>query len=428
MKKQFNTNEIIALETGKKARILGLLGQGGQGTVYSVDVEGQQYALKWYNSAPSAVFYQNLCNNVREGSPSSLFLWPLAVTRRKFNSFGYIMPLKPEGYHEFSDFRLAKVRFTSMRAVLNAAIQTCEAFRLLHAKGLSYQDLNDGGFFIHPKTGQVLICDCDNVFPHGEQSGVLGKARYIAPEVVKGDTMPNSYSDRFSMTVMLFMYFCIDHPLEGKRVVSFPCLTEDIERKLFGEHPCFIYDPKDQGNAPVRGVHHNALTLWPMLPKVLRDAFIEELGQYKITHPSERMTEMQWLDVLVHVRDSLVRCPVCGDEAFADSQQLCINPRCNAGFQVTNWLTSDQRHIPLLDGSLLYFSNAIRPEARVVSKPNAEDILLVQNLTESVWQLITPTGRSLSIDPKGFFPIKSGMTLSFVCEGLPQSYQITNNY
>lgn len=59
---------------------------------------------------------------------------------------------------------------------------------------------------------------------------MLGKARYIAPEIVLGKNMPNSYSDRFSMTVILFMLFCIDHPFEGMNVVRYPCMTEEIER------------------------------------------------------------------------------------------------------------------------------------------------------------------------------------------------------
>ncbi len=218
--KTFSTNIQIKLADGKKAIVKKLLGSGGQGSVYLVDVEGRSKALKWYNVKPSDQFLSNLRKNIAEGSPSPIFLWPEAITKEKEGGIGYIMPLCPDGYFEFSKFRLMKVRFSSFRALLTAAIQTCEAFRRLHSKGLSYQDLNDGGFFINPTTGEVRICDCDNVFPHGESSGIMGKARYIAPEVVMGKNMPDSYSDRFSMTLMLFMYFCIDHPFEGRNVVK----------------------------------------------------------------------------------------------------------------------------------------------------------------------------------------------------------------
>ena len=425
--KVLNENVIINLEDGRKAKVLDVLGSGGQGTVYAVEIDGERYAMKWYAKAPSEAFRQNLMKNVEEGSPSPMFLWPQAVTRIRFDSYGYIMPLKPDGYYEFTEFRLAKVRFRSMRAVITAAILTCEAFRQLHAKGLSYQDLNDGGFFINPVTGQVMICDCDNVFPHGEQSGILGKARYIAPEVVRGESMPNSYSDRFSMVVLLFMFFCIDHPLEGRNVVRYPCLTEDIERKLFGEQPCFIYDSDDASNRPVSGVHHNAINLWKLLPDKLHKAFCQELGKEKIMHPEQRMTEMEWIDMLIAVRDSLVRCPHCGDEAFIGDMTFCLNRQCRMDINVPLWLVSDTRHIPLIDGNMIFIGKKTRPVGRVVTRPDVSGMLIMQNISDDTWQLTTPSGKSKNIDPKSFFPVKEGMRLSVTMEdGMPAPFIVSS--
>lgn len=325
----YNTFEIgagIRFTNGKNAIIEKELGSGGQGTVYLVDAEGRKSALKWYKKMPDKLFLNNLKSNVDEGSPSPLFLWPEAISKQRFGSVGYLMPLKPEGYEEFSKFRLGKVHFASFRAILTAAIEICEAFKILHAKGLSYQDLNDGGFFIHPVTGHVKICDCDNAFPHGESSGVLGKARYMAPEVVLGKNMPNSYSDRFSMSLILFMLFCIDHPFEGANVIRCPCLTEELERQLFGEHICFIFNPDNDCNRPVQEVHHNALVMWPLLPPELQATFQMEFGTEKMKHPESRLTEMQWIDILLRCRNRLVRCPQCGAEVFIEDK--CMNPRC----------------------------------------------------------------------------------------------------
>ncbi len=151
MRTELNNNATLFLRDGSVAHVNRIIGSGGQGLVYSVTVNGEEYALKWYKQNPGNAFYQNLQKNAEDGAPSPSFLWPKAVTKVKYGSFGYIMPLKPEGYCEFSEYRLAKVRFSSFRAILNAAIELCEAFRLLHAKGLSFQDLNDGGFFIHPR-------------------------------------------------------------------------------------------------------------------------------------------------------------------------------------------------------------------------------------------------------------------------------------
>lgn len=118
------------------------------------------------------------------------------------------MKLRPKDYYEFGQYLLARAKFKSFEAMVNAAMKICEGFKALHLSGLSYQDLNDGNFFIHPETGDVLICDNDNVAPEGVTSGILGKARYMAPEVVTGklcliniqtDTHFPSYCFCFSM-------------------------------------------------------------------------------------------------------------------------------------------------------------------------------------------------------------------------------------
>ena len=408
----FNENAIIRFTNGQVAHIDRLLGSGGQGMVYMVEVDGEKFALKWYKRMPSDNFIQNLRKNIEEGSPSPMFLWPQAITKTRFGSVGYLMPLKPEGYEEFSKFRLAKVRFASFRAILTAAIETCEAFKILHAKGLSYQDLNDGGFFIDPTTGHVRICDCDNVFPHGEASGVLGKTRYMAPEVVQRKTMPNSYTDRFSLAMVLFMFFCIDHPFEGANVLRCPCLTEALEQKLFGDNICFIYDNDRSFNRPVRGVHHNALMMWPLLPELLRETFQTEFSEEKITHPENRITEMQWIDILVRCRNLLGLCPHCGAEAFAGAQ--CMNPQCKGDVTGGNTLQSPKFSIPMLLGQQLSLGNGNDIDARVLRKGGATPVLLLQNMTANAWTAHTVSGKEIEISPKGFVPIKAGLRLDAV--------------
>ena len=202
---ELKSKDKVTLTNGSFATIIKELGRGGQGIVYQVEVNGQMMALKWYLNPMSDKFYRNLEENITKGAPSDAFLWPEYLTTKQNGSFGYIMKLRPQGYHEFGHYLLAKAKFKSFEALVNAAMKICEGFKSLHLSGLSYQDLNDGNFFIHPETGDVLICDNDNVFPEGETSGILGKARYMAPEVVTGKAMPDKYTDRYSLSVVLFL-------------------------------------------------------------------------------------------------------------------------------------------------------------------------------------------------------------------------------
>lgn len=184
----------------KTVKVLSQLGEGGQGTVYLVDYDGQEKALKWYHEnacrGNKKEFIENLKENVEKGSPSSAFLWPEDVTEVSHNSVGYIMELRPKDYVVLSKF-LLKQKFASFQTCVDAMINIVNAFRMLHNKGYSYQDINDGNFFINPNNGKVLICDNDNVAPFGYNMGVKGKSRYMAPEVVLSKTEPNKASDRF---------------------------------------------------------------------------------------------------------------------------------------------------------------------------------------------------------------------------------------
>ena len=216
----------VKLRNGTSCKVKKELGRGGQGIVYLVDYNGKDYALKWYIISCSEAFYQNLEQNVKKGAPSNNFLWSEAVTEHQNGSFGYLMKLRPAGYEEIGAFMLAKAKFANVNCLLKACLQICTAFQQLHIIGLSYQDMNDGNFFINPQTGDVLICDNDNVAPNGVNMGIAGKSGYMAPEIIEKETMPNRYTDYFSLSVILFILIYLNRPFEGAKVLSCPCMTE----------------------------------------------------------------------------------------------------------------------------------------------------------------------------------------------------------
>ena len=317
-------NERIQIKNGSKAEVIQKIGEGGQGAVYKVHYAREDYAMKLY--FPRAIkrkneFYANLENNIVNGSPNASFLWPLYITEIKNGTFGYLMKLRPAGYEDFSKILTAKVRMDSDLAIINAALHLVNAFKDLHSKGYSYQDLNDGNFFINPTNGDVLICDNDNVAPYGQNVGVDGKSRYIAPEVVTGKSRPNVHTDRFSLAVVLFMLFFRGHPFEGAKTASHCCLTEQLEKEYYGVHPLFCYDPKDNSNRPVRGIHNNVIRLWDMYPKYIQDAFTKVFTA-GIKDVNERLTEREWTNILLRYRNATIHCSCGCYNTFEDESQV----------------------------------------------------------------------------------------------------------
>lgn len=419
---ELSKNSIVSLVGGGTATIIKELGRGGQGIVYLVEVCGEKKALKWYLNAPDDKFYRNLQQNIASGAPSAAFLWPEFLTEKQQGSYGYIMKLRPQNYYEFGNFLLAKVSFKSFTAMLSAAMKICNSFMMLHRFGYSYQDLNDGNFFIDPQTGDVLICDNDNVMPQGEKSGIMGKARYMAPEIVAGG-IPDKYSDRFSLSVILFMLFYANHPFEGAKVVACPCMTESFEKRFYGSEALFIYDPTDKSNLPVRGIHQNVIRRWPVFPQLLRDTFIEEFSQEKLKDPSTRMIEQNWEKVISSVRDSLVVCNHCSEETFVDTSKIkdrCID--CGNDVDLAKRLIINNRSLPLTNKTNIYIDNDNTPDGVVTTDANG--FMLIKNISTETWTVETPSGKVKTVAPQEILPVKEGLKITFRVHTVPYKAEI----
>ena len=419
---ELSKNSIVSLVGGGTATIIKELGRGGQGIVYLVEVCGEKKALKWYLNAPDDKFYRNLAQNIASGAPSDAFLWPEYLTEKQQGSYGYIMKLRPQNYYEFGNFLLAKVSFKSFTAMLSAAMKICDGFMMLHRFGYSYQDLNDGNFFIDPQTGDVLICDNDNVMPQGEKSGIMGKARYMAPEIVAGG-IPDKYSDRFSLSVILFMLFYANHPFEGAKVVACPCMTEAFEKEFYGSEALFIYDPTDKSNLPVRGIHQNVIRRWPVFPQMLRDAFIEEFSKEKLQDPSTRMIEQNWKKIISSVRDSLVVCQHCAEETFvnvSDSPDKCMN--CGKDVDLSKRLVINNRSLPLTQNTYIYIDEDNTPDGVVTTDSNG--FMLIKNISTETWTVETPSGKIKTVAPNEILPVKEGLKITFRVHTMPYKAEI----
>ena len=423
-----NENQIINTINFKTVKILRAskdkieLGKGGQGIVYKVEYDGKPMALKWYFKGKMKnpqKFYDNIKNNISVGRPTDAFLWPVDLTEEMEGTFGYVMPLRPDGYSDFAKYLLAKENFKSIKALVNSALNIVDGFMTLHRAGCNYQDLNDGNFFINYETGDVLICDNDNVMGHGFSSGIAGKLRYMAPEIARGDKTPDTMTDRFSLAVVLFLLFCVNHPLEGRLMIQDGPITPEDEKRLYGTDPVFIFDPKDTRNAPVPQTSANAMKLWNnYTPKYIRNMFIEAFNHDRLHGKMPQVKEIEWLKALVQWRSEIVKCK-CGDENHAEptGDFTCS---CGTKRRIPARLKFKKAELPIFPGAVLYACHTIsdsedfRTEtAKVVTKADNPKAIGLMNLSDKTWTLTKPDG---SVEPKKkgeVAPIGKDFVISF---------------
>ncbi len=422
---EFKKGEIIRLEGGKTAKVVSKLGEGGQGIVYAVKIDGKDYALKWYTSRfqNKKAFRKNLQDNIASGAPDDKFLWPLYLTEERDGSFGYVMNMRPNHFAAFSDILNNEGRFSSTQTLVTSALNIVNAFRTLHRKGLSYQDLNDGNFFIDVKTGDVLICDNDNVTPDGIKNagGIGGKPGYMAPEIVVGKSYPNSLTDNYSLAVILFKLLCRHDPLMGKAYVDSVCITEQRELELYGEKPVFIFNPNDSSNRPVKGVHPNPLKLWPRYPKFLRDAFIQSFCD-GLKDPNKRLPDNEWQKLLLRFRGTLLKCPHCSAELCLASvpRETTLKFDCGSTYSYPLALETDKHKTPLFPGAKLYAYLTSKNgddyktvTGEVIMNKNNPSLWGIKNLSDKEWSFATKSGEVKKIGNGSVMPIASDLEITF---------------
>lgn len=438
---ELNIGDTIEMEYGGDAKILKLIGSGGQGNVYLVEFNGSQYALKWYDVGKMRdpqLFRQNLRNNIKDGAPSENFLWPLYMTKdREDGCFGYVMNLRPAEYDSFvsilNTYKLEidqntgramkqKVQFLNLYTMVNAVINIVDAFRQLHRAGKSYQDLNDGGFFINVKTGDVLVCDCDNIAPDGSNFGIGGKPGYMAPEVVRGLTKPNVQTDKYSLAVVLFKLLFRGDPMEGEKVVKDICLTEALELKHYGQQAVFIFDPDNRSNRPVRGIHDNVIKFWQIYPEYIREAFIHSFTT-GLNNPNKRIIENEWLKLFLRLRSEIITCS-CGRINFStmfeeiDGHTLRCR-RCNSEF-LTMEFSSLKYRIPLFLGCKFYAcdTDPTTDDYKTVTGILVENklkpgVVGIKNMSQNSWRVKMPNEQFYEVAPGRGFPLWNGIVIEF---------------
>jgi serine/threonine protein kinase len=401
----------------KQAVVREKLGEGGQGAVYQVDYDGASKALKWYSGKriqDVKKFYANLENNIKKGAPTPAFLWPQDITDRVGDGFGYIMALRPPEYKDFSRFLLGKEGFANVTAMTHAALNIVAAFRALHSRGYSYQDLNDGNFFINPKNGAVLICDNDNVSEYGKNSGIAGKARYMAPEIVAKGAEPCIKTDRFSLSVVLFMLWTSSHPLEGKSACP-PCMDARSEKRIYGEAPVYIFDPNDLSNRPIAGLHRGAFGRYPFLPKYLQEIFAKSFSKDALHNGDHRIIEQEWLRVFIRMRGEVYKC-ACAEVYFADPVDPNHCPKCGQKAHIFGYLKTARYALPIHQKTRLYACHTQKDSddfqtltAQILETGGG---FRLKNLSNRQWSA-EENGIKTGIAPNADLVLKKGMTIDF---------------
>lgn len=435
MNELLQPNQVVDTRSGQPCKVIKFLGSGGQGEVYRAQWGDGEFALKWYYRQ-SATPEQRaaLRTLIDHGAPSDRFLWPEDLAESNgVDGFGYLMRLRPPSYKSLIDLVAGRIQIKTI-TLISAGLELTKAFRSLHTEGFCYRDLSFGNAFFDPDTGDVLVCDNDNVSANRTKShGVLGTPDFMAPEIVRRETEPSRESDFHSLAVLLFYMLCMGHPLMGKRVLSIRCWDPPARELVFGKIPVFIFDPDDDSNAAVDRSHDpsgeaggTALSHWRIYPLFLRNTFLKAFTK-GLRDPNARVTDLEWQETLVRLRNSLFKCS-CDSPNFYDADAI----KASGGRPGSCWscgmeprppfrihigkavvmLNADSKLYPhhIDDGRAFDFSN---PVAEVVRHPTEMNTWGLKNLSGDRWVATLPSGGLRDVDAGRSVPLAAGTRIQF---------------
>lgn len=409
---------------GRNGRVGAPLGAGGQGEVYQVTVEGQPFALKWYHRHYIEIdvgLRTRLERTIRRGAPTNDFLWPLdLVDIPGTGSFGYVMPLRAESFRSIRDVIAPPPQRLELSLAQRAhvCLQISNAFLELHAGGFCYQDINFGNIFLDPHTARILICDNDNVNIDGAEASIYGARKFMAPEVVRRERLPDSRTDLFSMAVLFFYTLLGWHPLDGRREYAATVLDANTENRLYGTQPLFLFDPNDDSNGPVSGFHDPIVARWNSLGAPLRALFVRSFGA-GLNDPSARVLETEWRAPLQMLIDTAFGCAVCGYEHSAEWRgEVLAAPyacaACGGSCAAPDALRVGRRVFSLsagrkLSADALGAANA----ASVEPHPTRPELLGLCNRGQATWTAAPPSGPPHTIGAGQTVRLLPGLHIAF---------------
>lgn len=409
-----------------------MLGGGSQGEVYRIANTSRttNLALKWYfpNMATQAQ-WNALVNMIQRGRPNEAFLWPLFLVKAKGGGgFGYAMPLKPVNFATIPDLLSRRIE-PSFACLAMVCANLAYVFRMLHAQGLYYCDISPNNIFFDPKTGEVLIADNDNVRIDGDgKRSVDGTLPFMAPELIRGETTPNSITDQHSLATLNFHMLFLHHPFEGSREANIHCFDEPAMRHLYGEVPVFIFDPQNETNRPVPGRHDNAIIYWSLYPSFLRHAFVRTFTEGLRDPLHARVREIEWCAVFNSLLAAITHCSSCHNENFYSRDSINLKTRCigicwscGSPISIPARIRIGERIVVLEHGTMLYphylgetgSPGFGTPVAKVMSHPLRTNILGLRNESTHTWLVRHATKGSFVVRPGQSVELSQDLFIDF---------------
>ena len=216
------------------------IGQGGEGIIYLITLNGQKYAVKKYykpnenlHKKVKAMLGKAPDDSVQKIN-SQIFIqlaWPIGLCYDGNSFCGFVMPYVDLNHTNTLDFyldpRLFKEKFSSGNLSLTFKIEIARnlagVVKLLHSKGHFFIDFKPQNVRVYDRYHLISLIDCDGFSIEGstgERFPANGySSEYIYPEALQKNKRPQELGikqDLFALSVVIFQLLNYGiHPFSG---------------------------------------------------------------------------------------------------------------------------------------------------------------------------------------------------------------------
>ena len=197
-------------------------------------------------------------------------------------------------------------------------------------------------------------------------------------------------------------------------------LTNKYDKRFFGTEPLFIFDKNDQSNAPVPGLHKNAIALWKYFPSFVHEAFQQSFSQDSLKNAHGRLLEQDWFNILMRLKSSIVKCPRCGNEIFleSDRETTCGSHKLKpAGYLQFDKRSNQVVTVPIFKDALIYdyHMNSASEDFKTVASAIREKPgkIGLENRSKNDWLVTATNGKTAVKKPGETAVLSAGFKFDF---------------
>jgi serine/threonine protein kinase len=318
-----NNRKVVFDTHGNDYELRGLIGRGGQGTVYKTGIKNVLIKIgNKRNPEQDAKWEARIKSIMRQPLEKLNIARPVALIVKP--RFGYIMELM-DGLEPLNALMQLTAdqgaegykKTGSIQRRLRILARLARILAELHGRGLAYGDLSPSNIFISSsiENAEVWLIDPDNIEAQTrEGTQKIWSPDYGAPEIIRADSGINTLTDSWSFAVIAFQLMTLVHPLKGSEVDDGD--PDNEEAALRGEMP-WIDHPTDKRNQ-----QHNGIPRDKSLSKNLRELF-ERNFNVGMADPGQRPSLSEWATEIELAAENCIHCESCGSTFFRNSKSIC---------------------------------------------------------------------------------------------------------